>query len=60
MTLRIFLSCRQDWRGVVNYLFMKITFDKKADALAIVFKEGRISRDDEYRIKPEDLEKLVS
>ena len=26
---------------------MKITFDKKADALAIVFKEGRISRDDE-------------
>ena len=26
---------------------MKITFDKKADALAIVFKEGRISKDDE-------------
>lgn len=26
---------------------MKITFDKKADALAIVFKEARISRDDE-------------
>lgn len=26
---------------------MKIAFDKKADALAIVFKEDRISRDDE-------------
>jgi len=26
---------------------MRITFDKKADALAIVFKEGRISKDDE-------------
>ncbi len=26
---------------------MKITYDKKADALAIVFKMGRISRDDE-------------
>lgn len=26
---------------------MKIAFDKKSDALAIVFKEGRISRDDE-------------
>ena len=26
---------------------MKISFDKKADALAIVFKEGRVSRDDE-------------
>ena len=26
---------------------MKISFDKKADAFAIVFKEGRVSRDDE-------------
>ena len=26
---------------------MKITFDKKADALAIVFKDGRVSKDDE-------------
>ena len=26
---------------------MKITFDKKADALAIVFKVGRVSKDNE-------------
>ena len=26
---------------------MKITFDKKADALAIVFKDGRVSKDEE-------------
>jgi excisionase family DNA binding protein len=26
---------------------LKITYDKKADALAIIFKEGRISRDRE-------------
>jgi len=26
---------------------MKITFDKKADALAIVFRDGRVSKDDE-------------
>ena len=26
---------------------MKITFDKKADALSIIFKEARVSRDDE-------------
>lgn len=26
---------------------MKITFDKKADALAIVFKDGRVSKDNQ-------------